>query len=468
MDPGGNVGRVRAWLLVVTGIALQATPASAEPYRRRATRPSLAPPPLTALQPVEAPRSLPSRGAGEPLTFRALTESLENASPASFSDLVGALPPSLFEDYVLMRESQSLQDASAEKPRAILFGGGGDVIVAVGAHGSSLEAIEYNRRERRWDFYEIHVRDGKLAVSEPNPSRCTRCHGEPLRPNWEPYLLWPGAYGERDGVLGRDAEDFDRFVAKAAQSPLYRRLPELAEHYTLQDESFDPNTRFTLTVTKRNLERVAAELAGSPAFPSLKYAMAAAVAGCGKVSGDRPSLDFLPAGTVLRSRAEELLAAKLKAGRATHRDAALPVDLYVLEALLEAAGVGFDVANASTVHRWKEFFERSAAQGSSLDPFSHGFGGIEQFVDWGLAAVDREIDGLVAPVRAPYLAGPSPATTRSQQLTRPFLLVPTVFFAGAQALCPMLEVRSLAALAGFTPPIPRTVPKPGTAPTHRR
>ena len=330
-----------------------------------------------------------------------------------------------------------------------------------------MEAIEYNREKRRWDFYELKIENGTLSVSEANPARCTRCHGTPLRPNWETYLLWPGAYGERDGFLSRDVGEYERFVLEAAKSPIYARLPGLREHYAFQDGTLDPNTRFTLTLTRRNMERIAAELAEAPAFPSIKFALAAAVTGCGTVANDRAQLDFLPESSDFRTRAEQLLSAKIAAARKLHGSAALPVDQYTLEAVLEAAGVPFDIANASTVFHWKDFVDRAASEDTSLDPFSNGFGGIELFADWGLAAVDRDVEALVAEVRAPYASLPGAGRTRAERLSMPFSKTPTAFHADIRRLCDTFTKRSREALRGFTPPSNRPALTPRTTPSHR-
>lgn len=451
-------------LVLLTTAVLYSGGASAELFRRRGGGGG-APPSEYVPDTRKAPPVTPASGTS---SFLGLSEILTKAKAKSVDDAVSLLPASLFNDYVLMRDSGSGQEATPDKPREILFGGGGDLIVAVGGHGDSIEAIEYDKKNRRWDFYEISFTDGKPTVSERNPKRCTGCHGEPLRPNWETYLLWPGSYGERDGLLGADADDFKRFARAATRMPRYSRLVGLADHYKSSDDALDPNTRFTITVTKRNMERVANELTDSPAFPSLKYAVLAAVAGCGETASGTPKLPFLPEDSELRKRAEALVAKKLKEH---HKDGeGPPLDLFVLEAVLEASGIPWSTANASTVSSLKKLYERARKERTSYDPFSHGFGGIELFADWGLAAVDKDLEKIVAAARTPYSTKRVTAPNRAQLLSQPYFAMSFATTEKLRALCKKLEPLSKQALKGFTPPMASgaRAPKPSlSVPSHQ-
>ncbi len=127
-----------------------------------------------------------------------------------------------------------------------------------------------------FEFREIEF-DGKNKpkISEANPQKCIQCHQSPqrknidMRPNWEPYAIWPGVYGSDDGLVGytplkkkmygSDKEKFrpqdeefillqaqeetllNNFVAGAADHPRYSLLGrlnlhapvELTEHFAI-------------------------------------------------------------------------------------------------------------------------------------------------------------------------------------------------------------------------------------------
>ena len=78
---------------------------------------------------------------------------------------------------------------------------------------------------------------------DPHPAVCATCHQNDIRPNWEPYFHWVGAYGSEDdntnarepnidGRLstGSEHEHFVQFVEKQAKQIAqkkgrYRFLP---------------------------------------------------------------------------------------------------------------------------------------------------------------------------------------------------------------------------------------------------
>lgn len=391
---------------------------------------------------------LPSRGPAAEVTFATVAARLEAAHPRSLTEAVSLLPESLFQDYALMRSSESSrQPSTPDKPRAILFGGSGDLVMAYAAGGKSLEAIEYDRKTRTWNLYEIRVDEKGATVSEKNPSRCTSCHGEPPRPNWEPYLLWPGAYGERDGVLGKHAREYERqFVPSAKGASPYARLSQLAQHYGAGDNVLDPNTRLTLTLTRRNMERVAAEISTKEAYASVKWAALAAIAGCGDATATPPALSYLPADSAFRRRAEKLLVEKRKKG------GSLPVDILAFESVLESAGVSFELGNASTAFELRAHQERSRLEQTSADPFSHGLGGFEFLADWGFGAIDPDVAVVLASARKPYDAATPRPRNLGERLSYPFLSARQATGPELRRLCPTFEKRSIEALRGFTPP----------------
>ena len=148
--------------------------------------------------------------SGERFDVEKLLKIISEEKIESIEALLPRLPKHLRDRYVLMFKSRSLQQATFQRPRAILFEGDASLIVAFGASelrgGNSLETIQFREATKRWEFREVSFQAGQPArVSLPNPRRCLECHQgshrqdvDP-RPNWEPYNLWPGAYAGVDG-----------------------------------------------------------------------------------------------------------------------------------------------------------------------------------------------------------------------------------------------------------------------------
>jgi len=128
--------------------------------------------------------------------------------------------PSQLDHFTLMRHSGSVQDASEENPRAIVFGDNASLIFTFNGHESQrqYDAVEFLQfRERtqhsdaRWELREIRFRDdGRAQVSGPNPTRCLQCHGLQPQPLWAAYDFWPGAYGEHDDAIVDFSEKYMR------------------------------------------------------------------------------------------------------------------------------------------------------------------------------------------------------------------------------------------------------------------
>ena len=134
---------------------------------------------------------------------------------------IAALPSEMRGNYALMFRSRSLQSATFQEPRAILFTPDASFLLAFNSGspsargGDRVETIQFKERERRWEFREIvfSSQGDSPAFSEPNPRRCLECHQSARRadvdprPNWEAYFVWPGAYAGVDGALGRSLGD---------------------------------------------------------------------------------------------------------------------------------------------------------------------------------------------------------------------------------------------------------------------
>lgn len=159
--------------------------------------------------------SPPSTLAEPELDFEGLRSLLESRRVRTLPELLAALPNQLREDnYLVLYRSRSLQAASPEAPRILSFSPTGKLVLTFNGGdpgvrgGETLEVMQFRDGADRFEFREIAF-DGTSAprISDANPAKCVACHqsasrsGVDMRPNWEPYDVWPGAIGSVDGLL---------------------------------------------------------------------------------------------------------------------------------------------------------------------------------------------------------------------------------------------------------------------------
>jgi hypothetical protein len=259
-----------------------------------------------------APRATPSAVAPA-VTFDAVKGWIEEGSVGSVGELLSRLPESFRSRYVLMFRSRSLQPASFESPRAILYGSDAKFVLAFsGAHdalGSNVvETMQFDDETDRFRFREITFSpldetggQGKAVVSEVNPEQCVVCHGAPARPLWDAYPSWPGAYGEHEhqplGALER--KGLDGFLRNRMGSPRYLSLlgaESLAKTEVSAAESIEntyeglanrpsSNAWFGLLLSRLNFRAIARQVAETREFSRYAYSLLAALERqCGDVS----------------------------------------------------------------------------------------------------------------------------------------------------------------------------------------
>ena len=252
-----------------------------------------------------------SAPAGE-LTFESLSQAIAAQHVGSVEELLAELPADLRTHYSLVFSSRSLQDASFEHPRAVLFGSDAQLILTFNGdpsqHGfDAVETMEFDTRANRFIFREITFSADKTQpaarISDPNPARCVACHDHPARPIWDVPPAWPGVYGERygAGLSTVELRGVRRFLAIQATHPRYRYLKgaaALADRDTYVSSSRaayngasiePPNARLSARLATFNVRSILSELAAQPGFAShLNVLLASAGSNCGPVA------DFYP------------------------------------------------------------------------------------------------------------------------------------------------------------------------------
>jgi hypothetical protein len=243
----------------------------------------------------------------------ALRGSSEVQTSFGYRDLVGLVPsmhsvddlldklassyPRSIESFSLVFASRSLQAASPEFPRVIAFGEGFDL--NSGKNNQLVMAFSGDPARPGYDTLEVmSVADGdptiRLAevrfppngtgapVVEENPAKCATCHGSPARPIWDTYPVWPGVYGanedQPDARLGELAS-FKVAAAKFGKPGRYRRLRLRVSHDGVTFQTA-PNQELGMSLSVLEANQIAARLRSLPTFPTLKYAVLGAAAGC--------------------------------------------------------------------------------------------------------------------------------------------------------------------------------------------
>lgn len=63
-------------------------------------------------------------------------------------------------------------------------------------------AVDKNVEPTKWQASSIRLIDGELKLAH-NEAKCSKCHGQNIRPIWENYPEWPTLYGSLDDFMPR-------------------------------------------------------------------------------------------------------------------------------------------------------------------------------------------------------------------------------------------------------------------------
>ena len=154
------------------------------------------------------------------------------------------LPPL---NVVIMRESRSLQAASFEKPRVILFNDDASLVMSYTGEergGHRFEIMSF--ANAHFDFKSIEFGDGRAQVNE-KPQNCRGCHGfmkDDLRPVWDPGLIWRGAFGAQDDHLTDvEAEAYQKLTGHSRSN----------DHTQIENR---PNLQLGLLLMRQQVKRL--------------------------------------------------------------------------------------------------------------------------------------------------------------------------------------------------------------------
>lgn len=188
--------------------------------------------------------SLHEKSGAEKQEF--LAELIKSGKIDSIETLLKCLPLDIRRRYTLVWYSQSLQKASFESPRVIMYTGNGDFVLTVNDEkmpgGNTIETISVNKKTGEFHFQGFTF-DGAPKVLAKNDVSCLTCHTGSLanprlakpfdkRPNWDNYPLWMGTFGA--GEFG------------SSGGPIFRRVQHRA--------SFRPDISKNISETEKSAE----------------------------------------------------------------------------------------------------------------------------------------------------------------------------------------------------------------------
>ena len=244
-----------------------------------------------------------------PMTDR-LVQAIAEQRVTTVERALELVPHSSRSHFALVFSSRSLQEASFSDPRAVLFGSDARFVVTFNGRADqrgfdALEIMEFDDQGNRFAFREIVFPEGSArgegaVVSEMNPAKCSACHGQPLRPVWDTYPTWPGAYGEQyREPLGRtELDGLKGFLKTQPTHPRFKAL-EYVEVFADPNtfvpgtkvlysgtETEPPNAVLSRLLAKLSARMMAHEIASAPQFPAYRYALLGALSrDCGQIDG---------------------------------------------------------------------------------------------------------------------------------------------------------------------------------------
>ena len=281
------------------------------------------------------------------LNFDAIVRIIQKNNIQSIDALLPLLPESYRRGYALVYKSRSLQDASPENPRAIVFGSTARLVISFNGASTQkgfndLEVMEFDEKTAAFNLHEINFPPAGTSkpaqISQVNPNKCIACHSDPPRPIWDNYPEWPGVYGASHGILsgGKDDGNFRKFVAQnQSNTSRYARLPDLeivkeravdnppvqiekmpqGKPYDVgisqRGDEYDNVTHLNDLLIRHNYLRIFRALKANANYDRFKYALAAAVDGCDQSLGIEK---FLPSEMNEKMRKKNISAAEVKQG----------------------------------------------------------------------------------------------------------------------------------------------------------
>jgi len=171
------------------------------------------------------------------ILYRAINKNFPSKNEIQISELMASksFPSTFRSNYVMVYKSDSLQEASLEKPRVISFSGKDGFVFALTDPefngGDTIEIMQLNNKSKRLELFHLMFPlkrnpSGVFAPPVKNPSECLECHKGAkgtIKPLWDEYPDWPGVYASFEGGLikpdvNTTNESIDKIVPHASST----------------------------------------------------------------------------------------------------------------------------------------------------------------------------------------------------------------------------------------------------------
>lgn len=229
----------------------------------------------------------------KPFDYAQLKALIQNRQLHSVASVLSEMPADLRARYELIRQSRSLQSGTPDLPRMIFFEDDASFIMGVSGYSAeeNLEIIQFNQKKLAFDFIEVEFDQSNIhkkpifrdGISSPKPAVCVECHTHSLRPNWEPYNLWPDVYGGYDDgirVHSPEGKLFSGFIENGAKKGRYQYLQGLPKELGVGEPRFgDGENYWSISSDKSHyrlyetMDRIPYEEEETFARPALKFVL---------------------------------------------------------------------------------------------------------------------------------------------------------------------------------------------------
>jgi hypothetical protein len=250
----------------------------------------------------------------EDLTYEDIVKIIKDKKIKSVEKLIPLLPESYRTKNTFLYKSGSLQDADITNPRAIVFGDSATLILSFNGDShqkgfNQLEIMQWRPEKRALELRLIQFPPqgkGDVDYSKPNPTRCTKCHGEDPNWKWDEVYKWKGAYGSDGDMLPdknhyQETLDFLSFKKNAQSNEHYKHLFKKSENpvfpYATSGNELNkeknpdpyhqyskhtqmPNAGLSVQIAAMAAVRASRLIQKSPLFAQIQYTLLYSLLGC--------------------------------------------------------------------------------------------------------------------------------------------------------------------------------------------
>ncbi|NRA68271.1 MAG: hypothetical protein HRU19_27550 [Pseudobacteriovorax sp.] len=167
--------------------------------------------------------------------------SLMAESSTDINDFMSRLfraSPVLRDNFVMMHTTGSLQRASFDAPRVIVFGDG--YFISFNTTQGAKPTVEVIALNDDYEFTFLDLDFSRSNTVEKDPEVCAGCHGNNALPIWEPYDFWPNAYGSHISRFGttKERDLYNQLVSRSDGVFQYLRFAPIRNNFNGVVESF--------------------------------------------------------------------------------------------------------------------------------------------------------------------------------------------------------------------------------------